>query len=166
MYHKKLQRGLIALLRRFLPATLHNILNRTGEEIISGLEGLRSPANLAGAIVSSYLTWAIEASVYWLVAFSFDLSVSYAVMLLVVGVVNLAGLIPASPGQIGVFEFFVGTVLIAVGVGETQATAYALVVHVVIWLPVTLVGFVFLAREGLNFRAITHARQLEREAMA
>lgn len=71
-------------------------------------------------------------------------------MLLTVGVVNLAGLIPASPGQIGVFEFFVSLVLIAVAVPDTVAHAYALVVHVVIWLPVTLVGFFFLVRQGFG----------------
>jgi uncharacterized membrane protein YbhN (UPF0104 family) len=102
--------------------------------------------------------------VYWLVSFAFNLNVGYPVMLLVVGVVNLAGLIPASPGQIGVFEFFVRTVLMAVGVDEATATAYALVVHVVIWLPVTLVGFYFLARQGLNWQAVTHARELEQPA--
>ncbi len=46
-------------------------------------------------------------------------------MTLVVGVVNLAGLIPASPGQLGVYEFFASTVVIAVGIGEVQALAYA-----------------------------------------
>ena len=85
-------------------------------------------------------------------------------MLLTVGVVNLAGLIPASPGQIGVFEFFVSLVLIAVGVADTEAHAYALVVHLVIWLPVTLAGFAFLVRQGLGWGAITHARELEQVA--
>lgn len=149
---------------KILPGPLRKPLSGIVEDVLSGLEGLRSPADLAGAVVSSYVSWGIEAGVYWLVSFAFNLNVSYPVMLLVVGVVNLAGLIPASPGQIGVFEFFVGTVLATVGVAEARATAYALVVHVVIWLPVTLVGFYFLARQGLNWQAVTHARELEQPA--
>lgn len=147
-----------------LPEPLRKPLSGMVEDVLSGLEGLRSPADLAGAVISSYVSWGIEAFVYWLVSFAFNLNVGYPVMLLAVGVVNLAGLIPASPGQIGVFEFFVGTVLSAVGVDEATATAYALVVHVVIWLPVTLVGFYFLARQGLNWQAVTHARELEQTA--
>jgi uncharacterized protein (TIRG00374 family) len=150
---------------KILPETLRRPLSGIVEDVLSGLEGLRSPGNLVGAVVCSYISWGIEAGVYWLVSFAFNLNVGYPVMLLVVGVVNLAGLIPASPGQIGVFEFFVGTVLTAVGVDIATATAYALVVHVVIWLPVTLVGFYFLARQGLNWQSVTHARELEQPVM-
>jgi uncharacterized protein (TIRG00374 family) len=151
---------------RFAPRRLHKIFSRLADGVTEGLEGLRTPADLAGAIISSFASWMVEASVYWMVSFAFHLEVSYPAMLLTVGVVNLAGLIPASPGQIGVFEFFVSLVMVAVGVTEAQAKAYALVVHVVIWLPVTLVGFLFLARQGLGWGAITHAREMETEAVS
>jgi hypothetical protein len=36
----------------------------------------------------------------------------------------------------------------------------------VIWLPVTLVGFAFLARQGLGWNALTHARDLEDKVAA
>ncbi|MBL8164844.1 MAG: flippase-like domain-containing protein [Anaerolineae bacterium] len=159
-----LLRQLTHFMGRFLPGRLHNIASRLGEDIIGGLEGLRSPKDLAGAVASSYASWMVEALVYWIVSAAFGLQLSYAVMLLVVGVVNLAGLIPASPGQIGVFEFFVSVVLIAVGVAPSQSQAYALVVHLVIWLPVTLVGFFFLIRQGLGWGAITGAHELEKQA--
>jgi len=48
--------------------------------------------------------------------------------------------------MLGVYEFFAGVVMMAAGVKQTQALAYAIVVHVVIWLPVTLVGFILLIR--------------------
>jgi uncharacterized protein (TIRG00374 family) len=158
-------RSLVHLLGRVVPGKLHTVLVKLGDEVIDGLEGLRSPGDLAGAVVFSFASWMVEASVYWLVSFAFNLGLPYPVFLLIVGVVNLAGLIPASPGQIGVFEFFVTLILVAVGVGSTQAQAYALVVHVVIWLPVTLVGFFFLIRQGLGLGAITHAQELERSAV-
>lgn len=160
-----LLRRLLQLFSHVLPGRLHEIVLHLGEEVIGGLEGLRSPADLAGAVVTSYASWMIEASVYLIVSYAFNLGVTYPVMLLAVGVVNLAGLIPASPGQLGVFEFFVSLVLVAAGVADAQAKAYALVVHVVIWLPVTLAGFFFLARQGLGFGAITHASDLETNAV-
>lgn len=154
-----LLRQLLALVDRFLPSRLRRILDHLAEEVIRGLEGLRSPADLAGAVVTSFASWMVEASVYWMVSFAFNLNLGYPVMLLVVGVVNLAGLIPASPGQIGVFEFFVSLILLSVGVADSQAHAYALVVHLVIWLPVTLAGFIALIRQGLGWSTVTHARE-------
>ncbi len=159
-----LLRRILHSMANILPGRIHSIMTRLADEVIGGLQALRSPADLAGAVVSSFASWMVEASVYWIVSFAFGLGVSYPVMLLTVGVVNLAGLIPASPGQIGVFEFFVSLVLIAVAVPDTVAHAYALVVHVVIWLPVTLVGFFFLVRQGLGWGDITHARELEQVA--
>lgn len=159
-------RRLIRLVSGLLPGRLRDLVERLGEEVIAGLVGLRTPAHLAGIIVCSYGSWMLEASTYWIVARAFNLPVDYPTMLLVVGVVNLAGLIPASPGQFGVYEFFVIAVLTSVGILETTATAYALVVHLVIWLPVTLVGFIFLARQGLGWGAIAHARELEDKVTA
>lgn len=156
-------RQLVALVSSPLPGRIKKAVTHLSEEFIAGLKGLQTPADLAGAVFASYLTWGLEATVYWLVSFAFGFDLSYFDMLLVVGVVNLAGLIPASPGQIGVFEFFVAAVLIGQGIDEAQATAYALVVHVVIWLPVTVVGFIFLVRQGLGWQAITRARDLEQQ---
>lgn len=159
-----LLRRLVRLVVRVLPGRVGEIVTGLSEDVIGGLEGLRSPKDLAGTVFASYLTWAIEAGVYWIVSFAFGLDVGYPVMLIAVGVVNLAGLIPASPGQIGVFEFFASRVLIGVGIGEAQATAYALLVHLVIWLPPTLLGFIYLVRRGLGLRAVRRAQELEAEA--
>lgn len=144
-----------------LPKRLAGIVDKLSEDIIGGLEGLRTPADLAMTILTSYACWMLEASVYLLVAVAFGLAPDYGLMLVVVGTVNLAGLIPASPGQLGVFEFFASQVLIGAGVESDLALTYALTIHVVIWLPVTLVGFYFLIQRGLSWRDIRHARQLE-----
>ncbi len=159
-----LLRRLLQITGRILPERIHTLVIRLGDEVIEGLQALRSPVNLVGAVLCTYSGWMIEAGIYWMVSFAFGLNVSYPTMLLTVGVVNLAGLIPASPGQIGVFEFFVSLVLLAVGVPSTTAHAYALVVHVVIWLPVTLAGFASLVQQGLGWGAISHARELEKAA--
>lgn len=159
-----LLRRLAQAVSRPLPGKLREIALHLTEEVIAGLEAFRTPADLVGAVITSYVSWMLEASVYWLVSFAFDMDISYGVALLVVGVVNLAGLIPASPGQFGVYEFFARTVLIGVGVADATATVYALTIHLVIWLPVTIVGFYFLARQGLNFNAVARARELEQKA--
>lgn len=159
-------RRVVQLVARILPGKLREIVIRLSDEVLEGLGGFRSPSDLIGTIVSSYATWLLEATVYWLVALAFNLHLDFAATLLVVGVVNLAGLIPASPGQVGVFEFFTSLVLTSIGVNEAQGRAYALVVHLVVWLPVTLLGFVLLARQGLSFNSVARARELENKAIA
>lgn len=160
-----LLRLVVKLIQRILPGKLGDLVGRLGEDVIAGLEVLRTPVNLAGAVMTSYLAWGLKASVYWLLFFAFGMNLDFAVALVVVGVVNLAGLIPASPGQIGVFEFFTIAVLTSAGIGEAQATGYALSIHLVIWLPVTLLGFYYLARQGLGLSAVARARELEQESV-
>lgn len=156
-----LLRRVVGLVARILPESLANLVHSLTDGVIAGLEGLRSPLYLAGTVICSFITWGIEAVVYWMVMAAFGLELGYPVALLVVGTVNLAGLIPASPGQVGVYEFFASTVLMAAGVPQETALAYAIVVHVVIWLPVTVVGFLFLARMGLGINAVQQARTTE-----
>lgn len=157
----QLFRRVVARFTRLLPGKLRELVTGLADDVLSSLEGFRTPADLFGAIITSYITWMLEASVYWIVTFAFNLDVDYPTALLMVGVVNLAGLIPASPGMVGVFEFAVITVLSLVGVAEANATAYAIVIHLVIWLPVTLVGFFLLARQGLNWGAVRRAQDLK-----
>lgn len=143
-----------------MPHTLGARIQHLGEDVLAGLGSLRTPVDLAGTLVTSYASWMIEAVMYWIVAEAFGLGIDYISALLIVGVVNLAGLIPASPGQFGVYESFVRLVLTSLGVAVAPATAFAFVMHLVIWLPVTLVGFIFLARKGLGLGAVTQAGQL------
>ncbi len=159
-------RRLVTLVSRFLPGKLRTITEKLAEEITHGLEALRSPVYLAGAVITSFVSWGIEASVYWLVMFAFGLEQPYPLALLVVGTVNLAGLIPAAPGNIGVYEFFVATVMAAAGIPQDMGITYAIVVHIVIWLPVTVVGFFFLAQYGLKLADVRKAHELEASAAA
>ncbi len=159
-----LLRKLVEWALRILPEKLRTPLFSLSEDILKGFEGFRSPRDLAGAVVFSYVCWGLQATVYWLVAYAFNIEISFATSLLLIGAINLAGLIPASPGQVGIFEFFTIAVLGLVGVQEIRATAYAITVHIIIWLPVTILGFYYLVKQGLGWNAITNAHALEEKA--
>lgn len=146
---------------RLLPTGLSAAVSGFADEAVAGLESLRSPAHLIGAVLSSFVTWGIEAFTYWLVLHAFGLTLEYAVALLLVGAVNLAGLIPASPGQVGVNEFVVISILTALGIGASIATACAVVIHIVIWLPITVAGFGLLLKQGMGWADISGAKELE-----
>lgn len=156
-----LVRSLINSLGRILPDRLGALINQVGDDMTSGLAGLRRPALLLGAVICSYVTWAIEAAVYWIVMLAFGLDLSFAVALLIIGAVNLAGVISAAPGQVGVYEFVVSSILIALGTDAATAASYAVVIHLVVWAPTTLVGFILLLRQGMGFADIRRAGELE-----
>ena len=156
-----LPRRIIRQASQFLPRAFGAAALRLSEDILAGLEGLRSPRHLLGALLVSFLTWGVEAGTYWLVMFAFGLELNYAVALLLVGAVNLAGLIPASPGQVGVNEFVVISILTALGLPAADATAYAVVTHLVIWLPPTALGFLLLLRQGMGWSDIRRASETE-----
>lgn len=143
-----------------LPAGLGDKLAGIADEIINGLSALRRPRDLFGTVIASYASWMIEAMVYWMVAQSVGLPASYPLLLMVVGAVNLGGLIPASPGGVGVYEFLASSVLVAAGIVNEQATAYAVLAHIIIWLPPTLMGLILLPRMGLTLSALSHAREM------
>ena len=157
-----------ALLRRLvrravtiLPRALGQAAQRMSEDVIAGLEGLRSPRYFLGALLVSFLTWGVEAGAYWLVMFAFGLELNYAVALLLVGTVNLVGLIPASPGQVGIYEFVIISVLTALDIALPLATACAVVIHVVIWLPITLAGFALLLKQGMGWADIARGQNID-----
>lgn len=159
-------RQLIHSLLSILPQQIGTAIGDISEDIIAGLRGLRSRAYLTGAGASSFVTWALEAIVYWVVMFAFGLELSYPLALLIVGTVNLAGLIPVSPGQVGVYEFVASAILIAAGLPAATAAAYAVVAHIIVALPVTVVGFVFLVRQGMGWSDIKSVRELETSSPA
>ncbi len=67
------------------------------------------------------------------------------------GIANLVTIIPAAPGYIGTWEAVTKAVLVAYGVSGGEALGYAIVLHVALWLPITLLGAFFMAREGIKW---------------
>ena len=67
------------------------------------------------------------------------------------GIVNLATTIPSAPGYVGTFDAPGIAVSTAYNVPLAIATAYTLVLHAALWLPITLVGAFYFVKEGLRW---------------
>ena len=72
---------------------------------------------------------------------------------------TLATLSPSSPGYIGTFDYFAILGITAFGAHRAAATAFAVVVHAMLWLPVTIVGAAFLVAPGTSRLLRRPARQ-------
>jgi hypothetical protein len=83
------------------------------------------------------------------------------------GVVNLATTLPSAPGYIGTFDGPGIEVLRVFEIDPVVAAAYTLVLHAALWLPITLLGFWYMAYESLSWqdfgKAVTATRQADEE---
>ena len=107
-------------------------------KFLDGLASLRSPANVLMVFLTSILIWLLETVKYWFVMHAFSFTVSFFALMLLNGVANLATTIPAAPGYIGTWEAVTKAVLVAYNVPGAEALGYAVVLHVALWLPITL----------------------------
>jgi uncharacterized protein (TIRG00374 family) len=120
-------------------------------KFLDGLESLRSPANVLMVFITSVFIWLLETVKYWFVMHAFSFEVNFFTLMLMNGVVNLATTIPAAPGYLGTFDAPGIAVLQADGIDKAVATGYTLVLHLALWVPITLLGAYFMAREGIKW---------------
>jgi len=121
------------------------------DRFMEGLASLRSPADMAMTLVTSVLIWLTETTKYWFVMHAFSFHVSFFVLMLMTALVNLATTLPSLPGYVGTFDTTGIEILKTFGVDANIAGAYTLVLHAALWLPITLLGFVYMARLGVNW---------------
>jgi len=135
----------------FTPKRLHERIIKLMNKFLDGLASLRSPFNVLMVFFTSVIIWLLETGKYWFVMRAFDFSVSFFALMLMNGIVNLATTIPSAPGYIGTFDAPGIAVLTAYGVEHSVAAGYTLVLHVALWLPITLLGAYYLAQEGIRW---------------
>jgi uncharacterized protein (TIRG00374 family) len=145
---------------RFIPAEgVRMRLISFADRFMDGLASLRSPADLAMTLVTSVVIWLTETTKYWFVMHAFNFQVSFFVLMLMTAVVNLATTLPSSPGYVGTFDTPGIEILKTFGVEANVAGAYTLVLHAALWLPITLLGFFYMARLCVNWGDFARASQ-------
>lgn len=142
------------LLDRLTPATIRDRALNLAERFVGGLESLRSPGDVGMVFISSIVIWLLETVKYWFVLHAFPFTVSFFALMLMNGIVNLATTIPSAPGYVGTFDAPGIAVLEAFGVPGGLAAGYTLVLHAALWLPITLLGLYFMARESLSWERV------------
>ncbi len=136
---------------RLTPKRMHAKIIGIMNKFLDGLASLRSPFNVLMVFFTSVIIWLLETGKYWFVMHAFTFEISFFALMLMNGIVNLATTIPSAPGYIGTFDAPGIAVLSAYGVDQATAAGYTLVLHVALWLPITLLGAYYLTREGVQW---------------
>ncbi len=140
------------LVNRLIPSRFRPQTMRLLSRFLDGLASLRSPFNVLMIFFTSVIIWLLETVKYWFVMHAFPFSVSFFALMLLNGIANLATTIPSAPGYVGTWEKVTEAVLTAFGVTPSLALGYAVVLHVALWLPITLLGAYYLAQEGIHWQ--------------
>jgi uncharacterized protein (TIRG00374 family) len=151
----------VALIARLVPGRFGEQLLTLADLFLEGLVGLRRGRDLTMTFLTSIVVWLLETLKYWFVMHAFPFEVSFFALMLMNGLANLALTIPAAPGGIGPFDWAGIETLAAFDVERTLASAYTLVLHVALWLPITLLGAYFFLRKGLSWQEAARVRSEE-----
>jgi glycosyltransferase 2 family protein len=157
------ERGMAFLHRLASP---FRFLDREGlwralESLIDGFAVLRSPRPIIGAILWSLYAWTLGGVMFWTAMIAMGVRDSAGIPLpisaafLVMTVTSLVVVIPSSPGYIGIFHYVTVLTLTTIyGVDKSSALSYAVVIHAVSYLWLTVIGIFSIWRQGLTVQRL------------
>ena len=137
-----------SIIHRFAPASVKPKVEGMMDAFFEGLQVLRSPADLAVAWIMSFVSWTLEALMYYLVARGFGIHEGFHIFLLLTAAVNLVIAVVATQGGVGPFELVVSKTIVAFGTTAAAGTdqfkalseAYAIGLHAVLLFPIVAIG--------------------------
>ncbi|WP_291984403.1 lysylphosphatidylglycerol synthase transmembrane domain-containing protein [Luteitalea sp.] len=141
-------------LTRRLPARVGRLATKVVAAFGQGFAVLRTPAALALAFGWSVAVWLSIGLTTWAMAWAFALPLTFAGTFTVLMFMAVGVSVP-TPGAVGAFHESVRLALTSLYAADNdRAVAYAVALHALSFIPVSLATLVFIAREGLTLRRI------------
>ncbi len=138
-------------IERVLPARFARMVAGFVETFAQGLAVMRQPGRLFVSLLLSFPLWLSIAAGIWMTSRAFHMTFPYVSSFLVTTLLVVGVAVP-TPGQVGGFHtMYKIAVMTFLGAPEPAAVGAAIVLHALSNVPVTLMGLVFMAREGLSF---------------
>jgi uncharacterized protein (TIRG00374 family) len=138
-------------IERVLPERLARAVARFVESFSQGLAVMRQPRRLLVSLALSLPLWVSIALGIWLTSLAFHITLPFMGSFLVLTIL-VVGVAMPTPGAVGGFH---AAYQIAVqtffGAPDDRAVGCAIVLHAISFVPVTLIGLIFMAQEGLTF---------------
>lgn len=155
--------GLVLTLGRVLPHKVATWLADLSRVLSRGFAASRSPRHVALAVAWSFPVWLAIAAESWLVTRAFGLALPFTGSFLL-QVLLVIGVAVPTPGGVGsyhqAYKFGMTTFF---GAAPHQAVASAVVLHLVSFLPVVIVGVLFMHQDGLRFGGLQKLASEARE---
>ena len=131
-------------------------VEQPARQLMAALNVVRTPGQVLGLLGLSLLVWFCDGAIFATVASALGYTGRMFGPWFSLATATLSTLIPSSPGYVGTFDFFSMAGLSAYGATRTVSVAFALVLHTILWVPLTLVGlsyFLLPVLKGSHWRA-------------
>ena len=102
----------------------------------------------------SFLILFFQIIAFWLVMEAFNLKLSFWAGAVVFLIVHLGTAIPNAPGNVGTYQFFCVVGLSLFGVDKTTATAFSVMVFIILTIPLLIIGLIALGGTGMSLTQI------------
>ena len=139
---------LAEMFSRLLPQRFRKTL---GDFFATGVESfqvLKKPLVLGGLVGFSLAFVGIQALSNYFVFWALGLKLSFWAALIVLLTLQVASIPPSSPGKLGIFEYMVILALAVYGIGKTEALGYAVLLHLVVYVPKIVMGGWFVVKKS------------------
>lgn len=105
----------------------------------------------------SLAAWLLNTPFVMALLFALHISVPYTAAVFLLCVTSLGMTVPSSPGYLGTFHYLVVVSLSLFGVGREPAMSFAIVLHLCTFLPISLLGVVFMWHENYSLGRLSTA---------
>ncbi|QQR56177.1 MAG: flippase-like domain-containing protein [Candidatus Melainabacteria bacterium] len=144
--------GLTSNLTAWMGQKWHDRFIAFVSQVNNGFKCLRDARSALLVLFSSALVWLIESAFFMFIMPCFGLSPNLLKAIATMSFTNLGILVPSTPGYVGVYHAACQTALMAVSLGTghrldpNTAISYAVIVHFVFFVTVTIWGIIAMAR--------------------
>jgi len=114
---------------------------------------------LINIIFWSFIIWFIAAITNYLTFMAVKISLPFFVAIILLVILQLGISIPSLPGKIGIFEAICVIVLKSYNISHNEALGFAILLHIIVYLPAMLIGLVVLLYFGIS----NHSNQLTKD---
>lgn len=142
---------------RIAGAISENLSSRAQQIVGRFSEGLGVLRSIRQALLVLLLTltiWSVEAIAVVLVMRSLSLNLGWLAALFLLVVLSLSFILPAAPGGVGTYEFFVVAAMVPFGLDNSRAVGLALVLHAGMYFTSGVLGLACLWSESLSLREL------------
>ncbi len=145
-------------LSHWLPARAATAIGGFARKFAAGLAVMRDPRALATTMAWSLVLWVSICLGIWLVSLAFDLTVPFSGTFLVVMYLAVGVAAPTPGGAGGFHVMYKLAVMQYFGAGADAAAAAAILLHLVSFVPVAILGCVFMWQDGLTLGGLRRMR--------
>ena len=132
---------------------------RAARNAVRGLAVFRRPRMAVVVLGLTALSWVVIAAVFWICLSVVGLELGPEAAVAMVIAANLSMILPSAPAGLGVFHAAVVVTLGAFGVDRAAALSYAVVVHVVNFVPLIIIGYLAFHHHAVVLRRTTGMHQ-------